>query len=168
MNGMFVWTGFLPTRIVKGMATLGPLGYMGKAPGTNGSLAGLFWYSAFLFPIGLFPRLLIIALFIYLAVAFCGEAENRMFKNDPKEIVLDEFVAMPVCFLGLPPYMGPQNMWLFMIVGFLLFRFFDILKPIVLKKMQGLPGGLGIVADDLGAAVCTCLILHLANLAFSV
>ncbi len=167
MNGLFVWTGFLPTRIVKGMATLGPLGYMGKAPGTNGSLAGLFWYSAFLYPIAPFPRFLLVALFIYLAVAFCGEAEKRMFKNDPKEIVLDEFVAIPVCFLGLPPLMGPQNMWLFMIGGFLLFRFYDIFKPLGINKLQDLQGSFGIVADDLGAAVCTCLTLHLANWAFS-
>ena len=167
MNGLFGWTGFLPTRIVKGMATLGPVGYWGKAPGTNGAIAGLLWYSAFLYPIGPFPRFLLVVLFIYLAVAICGEAEKRMFKNDPKEIVLDEFVAMPVCFLGLPPLMGTQNTWLFMIGGFLLFRLFDILKPMYLKKLQDLPAGLGIVADDLAAAVCTCVTLHLIYLVFS-
>ena len=168
MNELFGWAGYLPTRFIKRAATLGPLGYWGKAPGTNGSIAGLLWYSAFLYPIEPGPRFLLVILVIYLALAFCGEAESRMFKRDPGEIVLDEFAAVPICFLGLPPLMSRENMWLFMLGGILLFRFFDIIKPLGLKKLQNLPGSFGIVADDLAAAVCTCLTLHLVNFAFSV
>ncbi len=153
----------LPSHVIKNLATLGPLGYWGKAPGTVGSIAGVLWFTVLFLPLTLFGFLIAFIFTAYLATEICGEAEERMFKDDPREIILDEFVAMPLCYLGLQPYMYMHRefLWLYIIAGFVLFRFFDIIKPIGIKKLQKLPGGIGVVFDDLGAAIATCITLHL-------
>lgn len=164
----FRWTAFLSSSVVCNVATLGPLGYLGKAPGTVGSIAGVLWYSMFFSQAGPLQWLLLLAGSIYLAAAFCGEAELRLNKKDPGEIILDEVVAVPVCFLGLVPATYPLPSWLLLLIGFGLFRFFDIQKPLVISRLQNYPGGWGVVLDDLGAAVATCACLHLLALVLSV
>ena len=167
MNFKSHWSRFLPTPFVLNCATLGPIAFWSKAPGTLGSVAGLFLYTTFfhrlnIAPTGYVKFLFIIALLSYLAVVICGEAEERLMKRDPGEIILDEFVAVPICFLFLGDvfkYLGTWS-WVLLLVGFLLFRLFDILKPLGIKKLQNLPGGLGVVVDDLAAAAVTCLCLH--------
>ena len=69
---------------------------------------------------------------------------------------------MPICFLFLDDlfeYLDTWS-WVLLLAGFLLFRLFDILKPLGIKKLQDLPGGVGVVVDDLAAAVATCVCLH--------
>jgi phosphatidylglycerophosphatase A len=98
----------------------------------------------------------------YLAVAFTGEAAARMRRKDPGEVILDEFVAMPLCFLGWRTLVAagwPQ--WSVLLAGFALFRVFDILKPFGIRRLQAWPDGWGIVADDLAAALAACATLHL-------
>lgn len=153
----------MPSPIVTNLATLGPLGYLGKAPGTNGSVAGVILFTVMFYPLSPLGYLLMLALWIYLSIAFCGEAEKRLFKRDPGEIILDEVVALPVCFIGLQPAIAAWGgwAWLILLAGFGLFRFFDILKPLGIKQLQFMPGGLGVVADDLAAGVATCICLHL-------
>ncbi|GHB92229.1 phosphatidylglycerophosphatase A family protein [Cerasicoccus arenae] len=158
------WTVLLPSPIITNVATLGKLGYLGKAPGTNGSVAGVLLYTVMFYPLEPFFYFLILAAWIYLAIAFCGEAENRLFKRDPGEVILDEVVAMPVCFIGLQGAIAAFGAWAWtiLLLGFGLFRLFDILKPFGIKKLQDLPGGLGVVVDDLAAGVATCICLHFA------
>lgn len=96
----------------------------------------------------------------YFAVALCGEAEHRLGQKDPGEVILDEFVVMPLCFLGWESLIGRIPPWAVLLVGFGLFRFFDILKPLGISRLQRWPGGWGIVADDLGAALAACATLH--------
>ncbi len=159
----FRWAVLLPTPLVNNLATLGPLGYLTKAPGTMGSVAGVLWYSAvfhFASPMG---YLLLLAVSIFIAIGICGEAEQRMFKRDPGEVVLDEFVCIPVCFIGLQGAISAWGgwAWCLLLAGFLLFRLFDITKPLIINRMQNLPGGVGVVADDFAAALATCLCLHI-------
>lgn len=160
-----IWPRFLPTHVVLAVATLGPVGRMRKAPGTWGSLAGLLYFTVFFHSLGIPGTLLLTALAAYLAVALCGEAEFRLGQRDPGRVVLDEFVAMPLCFLGwpalaslLPPWAAP---WSLFLGGFALFRLFDILKPFGIARLQALPDGWGVVADDLAAALAACAALHL-------
>jgi len=154
---------FLPDRYLLGAATLGKLGYLGKAPGTIGSLAGLGFYTLFFYLMGLFGYVLLLAAFVYLAIGICDEAERRMMKRDPGEVIIDEVVAVPLVFFALQPLMAVTgHVWLYMLAGFLLFRIFDILKPLGIGKLQELPGGLGVVVDDLAAAAVSCVILHVA------
>ncbi len=161
MNKYFIWVSFLPSNVVNNIATLGKIGHFGRIPGTNGSAVGLLLYTAFFYPLSFSAFLILEALLIYLAIAFCDEAEKRMMKHDPKVIILDEFIAVPICFVGLRQYFASGSMWLFMILGFFIFRFFDVLKPLGISKLQNLPGGLGVVVDDLAAAAATCIVLHI-------
>jgi len=158
------WPRALPTRLVVGLATLGPIGQKLPAPGTWGSLAGLLYFLLFFHPLGLVSTLVLTGVGIYLSVAFCGEAAERLGRKDPGEVILDEFAAMPLCFLGwrsLAAAGWPH--WVIFLAGFALFRFFDILKPLGIRRLQHWPAGWGIVVDDVAAALATCLALHLAG-----
>jgi len=96
----------------------------------------------------------------YVAVALCGEAEIRLEKQDPGEVILDEFVAIPLCFLGWPALLAAMPAWGALIAGFALFRLFDIVKPLGISRLQALPGGWGVVIDDTAAALVSCATLH--------
>ena len=161
-----IWPRFLPTQLVLNVARLGPVGQRLPAPGTWGSLAGILYFIVFFFGYGTFATLLLSLPLLYLAVAFCGEAEFRLGRKDPGEVILDEFVVMPLCFLGfhLPEVSGWPARVAIVAGGFLLFRFFDILKPLGIRRLQDLPAGWGVVVDDVAAALAACATMHLAQL----
>jgi phosphatidylglycerophosphatase A len=154
------WTRFLPARAVVGAATLGPVGHW-RAPGTWGSVAGLLWYTVVCAPAGPVFSVVASVLFAYGAIAVCGEAEFRLGKIDPPEVVLDEFVSMPLVLLGLGDILATPEAWVAYLLAFGLFRFFDILKPAGIGRIQRLQGGAGVVLDDVAAAVASCAVLHL-------
>jgi phosphatidylglycerophosphatase A len=158
-----VWPRFLPTDTVLACATLGPIGRTLKAPGTWGSVAGLLYFTVIFYPLGWIASVLLGALGAYVAVAICGEAEFRLGRRDPGEVILDEFVAMPLCFLGWPALIGPVPPWAVFLNGFALFRLFDIAKPFGIRRLQDLPAGWGVVADDIAAALVSCGVMHLAQ-----
>lgn len=157
------WTGAWPTALVVGAATLGPIGRRLPAPGTWGSAvgAGYFWLCFERCGVGNVGVVIASVLGAYVAVALCGEAEIRLRKADPGEVILDEFVAMPLCFLGWPAFTAVMPTWAAVLAGFALFRIFDIAKPFGISRLQRLPGGWGVVIDDLVAALAACATLHL-------
>jgi phosphatidylglycerophosphatase A len=75
--------------------------------------------------------------------------------KDSYRVVIDEVAGVWVGLLGVP-LTGPR-----LLVGLLLFRFFDIAKPLFIRKMEKLPGGYGVMLDDVLAGVYTALLLHL-------
>ena len=156
-----------PDRAVTGLCTVGPVGYWGKAPGTNGTAVGLALYTVFFFPLGQVSQVFLALVLVAIGWAFCDEGERRLNKRDPGEIILDEVVAVPVCFLGLKPFM-PQtgHVWAYMVLGFLLFRLVDILKPFGIDRLQRYRGGAGVVLDDLAAALAVNLILRVLVFAY--
>jgi phosphatidylglycerophosphatase A len=168
-----IWPRFLPSNLVLSVATLGPLGRRLRAPGTWGAAAGLLYCTVLFWRIWDWPWMglgtaiwsgVLTVIFsipgLYLAVAFCGEAEFRLGRRDPGEVILDEFTVMPLCFLGWPALARVWPPWAIFIAGFLLFRLFDITKPFGIRKLEDLPGGWGVVADDVAAALAACLVLH--------
>lgn len=155
------WPRSLPTKLVVSLATLGAIGRKLPAPGTWGSLAGLLYFTVFFQRFNFAENLVASACGFYLAVAFCGEAEIRLRKKDPGEVILDEFVAIPLCFLGWRELAGPLPAWAVLLAGFALFRLFDIAKPLGIRGLQKFPGGWGVVLDDIAAALATCATLHL-------
>lgn len=161
------WPRALPRRVVVGCATLGPLGQRLPAPGTWGSLAGLLYFAAFFLHASPAVILLASAVGAYLAVGLCGEAEVRLGEKDPGRVVLDEFIVMPLCFLGWRALSGAPPLWAVLLAGFALFRLFDIWKPAGIGRLQRLPGGWGVVADDVAAALTACATLHLAAWAWA-
>jgi phosphatidylglycerophosphatase A len=159
------WPRQFPTHAVVGIATLGPLGRRLRAPGTWGSAAGTLYFVLCFAYMGIVGNLIASAIGAYIAVGICGEAEVRLGRRDPGEVILDEFVAMPLCFLGWQWIAEPQTLQFagLLLAGFALFRFYDIRKPLVINSLQSLPGGWGIVVDDTAAALATCATLHLAH-----
>ena len=149
------------------IATLGPLGRL-KAPGTWGSAAGLLWWALVVqlaHRKGLGHELAFDALVVLTAILLCGVAAAFIGKKDPSEIILDEFVAMPLVFLMNPmleeaSQRASQRGLLLILLGFLLFRLFDIIKPFGIKALEKLPGGFGIVLDDVMAAIYANLALQ--------
>jgi phosphatidylglycerophosphatase A len=148
-----------PTPLILKLATLWGLGYK-KAPGTWGSIAGLIFYSLFFYSLSFLSYTLILLFLVYASIQICDEAERRLNQKDAQCIILDEAVAMPICFFGFDPARVSSNVWIIMLLGLGLFRFFDILKPLGIKRIQNLPGGLGVVLDDVAAAACTAVCLQ--------
>lgn len=158
------WTRFLSTKIVVNVATIGPVGRIKKAPGTWGSVVGLLVYAVLFHSASPLTFILLAALLAYLSVAFCHAAEKRLQMRDPGMIVLDEVAAVPLVFIGMNGADGliaQHGGWPVLLAGFVLFRIFDIFKPLGINSLQNLPGGLGCAADDLAAGLAACISLHL-------
>jgi len=138
------------------VCTFGYVGFFPIAPGTAGSAAGLIVYLMFRrLGIPHFELPLIVVLFA-LGVFYGAESERALGGVDPGPVVIDEVMGMLVTL-----FLIPVN-WMGMIAGFVLFRVFDILKPYPARKLERLPGGLGMMSDDLMAAVYANLTLHAA------
>jgi len=117
------------------------------APGTFGSLIGLplcFVLSGIKLP----PALALTLLFILFAVWIAHAAEKKLKKADPGCIVIDEIAGMVVTLIGLPFNLTTA------VIGFIIFRILDILKPLPIRTLdKRLSGGIGIVADDVVAGI---------------
>ena len=152
--------------LIKNLATLGLIGKSLPAPGTFGSLAGLLAFYFLLFFTTLSPIIIIsifCALFI-LGIPLCTRAEIILSKSDPPEVVWDEFAAIPLVFVfsleKLHSFSDIQLLF-FLILGFVLFRIFDIIKPLGIRTLQKLPKGLGVMIDDLAAALVSACVLYI-------
>jgi phosphatidylglycerophosphatase A len=87
-----------------------------------------------------------------------GREEARTGVKDPRVIVIDEVAGMLLACAGHP------RTWPWALGLFLAFRFFDVVKPLGIARLQALPGGVGVVVDDLAAGLCACLLGHLRHL----
>lgn len=144
------------------------------APGTFGSFVGLIWFLVLLLPNSpLFFALGVLAS-IFISVWLCGAAEKILNERDPGSIVMDEIIAIPICFgswLAIlffqkgfwptPEFFFSEKNALMTSGIFLLFRLFDIAKPWPVRQSQSLPGGWGVTVDDLLAAVYVNLVILL-------
>ncbi|GEK49097.1 hypothetical protein HPA02_33800 [Bisbaumannia pacifica] len=124
------------------------LGWLPWAPGTFGSLIGLplAWWL-----MGLSPRRRVVTLAILLtfAVPLCHWASRWLGGGDLSQIVADEYLAFPVVVLGLAAVRRPWVLG----AAFVLYRLFDIAKLPPIGQLEAIGGGLGIVLDDLVAAL---------------
>lgn len=130
-------------------------GLLPRMPGTWGSLMAIpFFYvfSHFL----LWQYILLLLITFGVGVALCGYSEKAFGKKDHSSIVWDEMVGMWITLCHAP------FRWDVVIIGFILFRFFDIFKPWPISWLQKrLPGGWGVMTDDAAAGVAAWLLLQL-------
>ncbi len=131
--------------VVTALASMLGSGFFPVAPAT---FASLVWLAVFLFVPGgrWLAHPIVAGCAAVAAIGLANEAE-KLHGRDAHCIVIDEFVGMQVTFLGMAPALIPG------IVGFALFRLFDIAKPFPAGRSQRLPGGLGVVADDVFAGM---------------
>ena len=133
-------------------------GNIPKAPGTFGTLPGLF-LCFFLAQIPLAASILLILVLIGLAIWIAGRAEKILNQKDPGCIVIDEIAGIAVTLAGLPFNVYTAA------VGFLLFRFFDVIKPWPIGSLdRRVQGGLGIVLDDVIAGIFANSVLRMGML----
>ena len=159
------------------VATCG-VGYLPLAPGTWGSLVGIVIYAVIR---GAFLRVFfdraspVVNTFdqiYYAVVAFellavvvitaagvwaAGHTERLSSKKDPGKVVIDEVAGQYIALLSIPLSLEPA--WWSMILAFILFRFFDIVKPYPARKLESLHGGLGIMADDIVAGIYAAIVV---------
>lgn len=135
-------------------ATVCGVGYAPVAPGTFGSAAGLLvWW---LLPASATVQLVAIVA-IFIVGSWSGNvAEHHFGRTDPGQVVVDEVMGMLITL-----FLNPVG-WIGAFAGFLLFRVFDVIKPYPANKLEQLPGGIGVMADDAMAAVYANLVLRAA------
>ncbi len=148
-----------PRRLAVWLATGGGVGFVRWAPGTFGTLLGLpLAWAISLLP--LWGRVPAIVGLIAVGVPICSVAARRLGSKDPGAVVWDEIAAVPLTFAATSFDRSPGSLAAVLALGFVLFRVFDILKPPPAGWLERLPGGWGIMADDLAAAIYAGACLH--------
>jgi phosphatidylglycerophosphatase A len=142
-------------------------GYLPIAPGTWGSAGACAVFLAVAFAAGgrqicVTGTMLILAAAATLICGLLGRwAEADFGRKDPGQVTLDEWAGQAVALCWLPLGAGPWGWIIPAMWGFVAFRFFDIIKPPPIRQLEKLPGGWGIVADDLLAGVYANLVIQL-------
>ena len=129
------------------IATLFGIGHFSKMPGTLGSVA------AFIMALALRPVLWAAIIVVIIMGTWSSDRySKRIEKKDPQEVVIDEVAGMWISMCALPTDYG--------LPAFVLFRIIDIVKPFPVNFAEKLPGGIGIMADDIVGGIMTWLILY--------
>ena len=130
-------------------------GLVPKAPGTAGTIAAIIpwlWFNQ----LSLTYYLLLILIASVAGIYICDKSSKDLGVHDHSGIVWDEFCGFWITMIAVP------TQWYWLVAGFVLFRFFDIVKPWPINLLdKHVPGGFGIMIDDIIAAVYSWLILQL-------
>jgi phosphatidylglycerophosphatase A len=141
-----------PAKII---ATFFYVGYLPLIPGTFGSAAALGMFI--LLKPGPLAQYAFLALFLSLGFYFSGKAERLFDSKDPKYIVIDEVAGMFLTLLFVPLDFK------LLVIGFLLFRVLDTIKPFPADRLQRLNGSAGIMLDDIVAGLYANIILQFVS-----
>lgn len=144
-------------RLAHTLATAFGLGYVPYIPGTFASLVTAAAVALLHRASDSAALQLGAALVLLLPVSIWASARvaRREARSDPSHVVIDEVAGQILCLLWVP------FSWTFLVLGFVAFRAFDILKPYPIKKVERLRGGVGIVGDDLIAGLYAGLLLRI-------
>lgn len=133
--------------------------YSGRAPiapGTAGTLVGILLYLL-VRDLGALWYGAMCAVVIMIGTWAAGQAERIFGAKDHSSIVIDEIAGYLVAMLLVP------GTWQYIAAAFFLFRAFDIVKPFPLRRLEHLPGGIGVMLDDIGAGVYTNIVLQVVS-----
>jgi phosphatidylglycerophosphatase A len=146
-----------------GFATAGGAGFMPRAPGTAGAAVGVLVYLAIeTLDLGrYYPHAII---FFFAAGVWASFRVEEFYGHDSQRIVIDEVVGQMIVFsFAAGRFRLPA---LDVIAGFGLFRLFDIFKPFPIRRLERLKGGVGVMADDVGAGIYALVILMILRYIF--
>ncbi len=139
------------------LATAGYAGFFPFAPGTVGSAVGVaVWAAARLAGATAVAEALLVLTLLIVGALAASEAERRLGTTDPGPVVIDEVMGQCVTLIAAP------LTWNTAVLGFLLFRAFDIVKPPPARQLERAHGGWGIMLDDLAAGVYAAVVLRIA------
>ena len=131
-------------------------GLIKKGTGTFGTLM-TFIYFIFLYQLNLEIQILIFFILLLVSYISVKNTLQSLKIKDPSCVVIDEIIAYLIVLILLP------NNYLLYLISFILFRFFDILKPWPISKLEELPGAIGVIADDFGAALFALVITQMVS-----
>jgi phosphatidylglycerophosphatase A len=134
------------------------LGLVPLAPGTAASAAAAVGWKLGLGGLPVLLYLLLVAVLFFAGAAAATARAAELGRTDPGRIVIDEVCGQLVAAAFLPAT------WTAAGLSFALFRVFDIIKPWPIRRLERLPGGWGIMADDIGAGLAAALLARLALL----
>jgi phosphatidylglycerophosphatase A len=131
------------------------IGYIGKGAGTVAAVAcSVCWYLAYRNGYQPIPSL-IVTLLITLLGIWSSNVVSKIWGKDPARVVIDEVAGMCISLLFVPVTIK------YVIAALILFRFFDIAKPLFIRKLEKLPGGWGIMLDDVLAGIYANILLQI-------
>lgn len=135
-------------------------GYIPLASGTFGSIAALliYWIPGFENPVVMYAALILFGSY----GIFAGNKFDILYGKDPAECTIDEIIGQWITLLFLPKTL------LVSLIAFLSWRFFDIIKPYPAKKLEALPGGFGIMMDDIVAGFYSLIFVRIILLIFNI
>ena len=136
-------------------------GLLPKAPGTWGSIVGALFALFFLHYLPQSSLFLLAILITIIAIKEITTYEQQQQTHDDPKIVIDEIAGVWIAISILP-----DTSWWWIIIATILFRFFDITKPSYIGRLEKLPGGFGVMGDDLLAGVVAGLVTGLLYVAF--
>ncbi len=145
-------------KISEWIATCFKVGYLPLAPGTWGSIFAILLWWIFIKDLNLYVFGVVIVLFFIIGIVTSNIVINELDDNDPSHIIIDELVGQWLALLFLPK--GLINI----AIAFILFRFFDIIKPWPISLIEKLPKGLGVMSDDLVAGFVTLVLIQVVNI----
>lgn len=145
-------------RLATFVATAGYVGFIPVAPGTFGSAVGLLVYAAVRLADSVIVEATVLAVALLAGLWAAGRVE-RLLGKDPAPVVIDEVLGMLLTVAFLDVTVAGA------VVGFLLFRVLDVVKPYPAGRLEHLHGGTGIMMDDVMAGVYSNLLLRLLMLA---
>ena len=138
------------------LATVGYIGFAPIAPGTWGSAAGLLLLVALRWTGSASLELAAVVVLLAVGIWSADVTGRAMGDEDPGPVVIDEVVGMLITLLWIPVGLTGA------LLGFLLFRIFDIVKPFPARQCEQLPGGWGVMLDDVMAGVYGQLVMRAA------
>ena len=144
-------------KISEWIATCFKVGYLPLAPGTWGSIFAILVWWVLLKDLDLLIFGIVIILFFFIGIIVSNIIIDQNGDNDPSHIIIDELVGQ---WLAL--WMLPDGSF-YIIIVFILFRFFDIIKPWPIRFIEQLPKGLGVMCDDLTAGLITLILIQIIN-----
>lgn len=143
-------------KIIAGaLSTVFGIGYFPVAPGTLASFIMVLCYKFFLFRLSPPVFLVMLAAIFFIGVWASSVTSLDSKKDDPRFIVMDETFGQLLILYKLNPQ------WTYVLAAFFLFRFFDIIKPFPIRKVENFSSGWGIMLDDLVAALYGGIIINI-------
>ncbi|MBS1562809.1 MAG: phosphatidylglycerophosphatase A [Bacteroidetes bacterium] len=140
--------------VQKAIAAAGGIGYIGKGAGSVAAAAYCILWT--LTPLSTIPLLACLVLVLVTGLGvLSAHAVEKVWGHDSSRVVIDEVAGMMIALLFVPVQIK------YTVTAFVLFRFFDIVKPLGVRKAEALPGGWGVMADDVLAGVYAQVLMRL-------
>lgn len=141
-------------KITQFIASIAGIGYIRGGGTIAATVTALLWYL--MMPDLLWVQLLGVGCIFATGIVVSNYVEN-LWGKDSNKIVIDEVLGMMISLVAVP------NTMLHLLIAFIAFRFFDILKPLGVKKAEQLPAGWGVMGDDFIAGIYANILIHLIS-----